>query len=63
MRCMAQWPGLFCAGRHSKCRARDWARALVDSMTVPEAATCYNGVEDPDDKNIPYTNINIGPGL
>ena len=41
-------------------RARDWARALVDSMTVPGAATCYNGVEDPNDKNIPYTNINIG---
>ena len=41
-------------------RARDWARALVDSMTVPGAATCYNGVEDPNDKNIPYSNINIG---
>jgi predicted acyl esterase len=41
-------------------RARDWARALVDSMTIPGAATCYNGVEDPNDKNIPYTNINIG---
>jgi hypothetical protein len=41
-------------------RARDWARALVDSMTMPGATTCYNGIEDPDDKNIPYTNINIG---
>ena len=41
-------------------RARDWAKALVDSMTVPGAATCFNGVEDPNDKNIPYTNINIG---
>lgn len=41
-------------------RARDWARALVDSMTIPGTATCYNGVEDPNDKNIPYTNINIG---
>lgn len=41
-------------------RARDWARALVDSMTIPGAATCYNGVEDPNDKNIPYSNINIG---
>ena len=41
-------------------RARDWARALVDSMTIAGTATCYNGVEDPDDKNIPYSNINIG---
>ena len=41
-------------------RARDWARALVDSMTITGTATCYNGVEDPDDKNIPYSNINIG---
>lgn len=41
-------------------RARDWAKALVDSMTVTGTATCFNGVEDPGDKNIPYSNINIG---
>jgi len=41
-------------------RARNWARALVDSMTIAGTATCYNGVEDPGDKDIPYTNINIG---
>ena len=41
-------------------RARDWARALVDSMTIPGSSTFVNGREDPNDKNIPYTNINIG---
>ena len=41
-------------------RARDWARALVDSMTVAGTATCFNGVEDLNDKNIPYSNIEIG---
>lgn len=42
-------------------RARDWARALVDSMTAnPAHPTYYNGIEDPGDRYIPYTNINIG---
>jgi predicted acyl esterase len=41
-------------------RARDWARALVDSMGVPGATTYANGIEDPSDKDIPYSNINIG---
>ncbi|HWB63069.1 MAG TPA: CocE/NonD family hydrolase [Chitinophagales bacterium] len=41
-------------------RAREWARALVDSMGVPGAATYANGVEDPNDKNVAYSNINIG---
>ncbi len=41
-------------------RGREWARALVDQMGTPGAATYVNGVEDPGDKDIPYTNINIG---
>jgi predicted acyl esterase len=41
-------------------RGREWARALVDDMTVPGASTYVNGVEDPDDKNIPFSNIQIG---
>jgi predicted acyl esterase len=41
-------------------RGRGWARALVDEMGTPGAATYVNGNEDPEDKNIPYTNINIG---
>ncbi|HRN94425.1 MAG: CocE/NonD family hydrolase [Chitinophagales bacterium] len=42
-------------------RARDWARSLVDSMTVnPAEPSYYNGIEDPGDRYIPYTNINIG---
>lgn len=41
-------------------RGRDWARALVDQMGTPGAATYANGIEDPGDKDIPYTNINIG---
>ena len=41
-------------------RGRDWARALVDQMGTVGAETYVNGNEDPDDKNIPYTNINIG---
>jgi predicted acyl esterase len=41
-------------------RARQWARALVDDMGTPGAATYVNGVEDPGDKDLPYSNINIG---
>jgi hypothetical protein len=41
-------------------RGRNWARALVDQMGTPGAATYANGVEDPGDKDIPYSNINIG---
>jgi hypothetical protein len=41
-------------------RGRDWARSLVDQMGVEGAATYVNGVEDPSDKDIPYSNINIG---
>jgi predicted acyl esterase len=42
-------------------RARDWARALVDKMTIdPSHPSYFNGIEDPDDRFIPYTNINIG---
>lgn len=41
-------------------RARNWARALVDSMGIAGQPTYANGVEDPDDKNIPYSNISIG---
>ncbi len=41
-------------------RGRDWARALVDQMGTPGAATYVNGIEDPGDKDIPYSNINIG---
>ncbi|MBK8658004.1 MAG: CocE/NonD family hydrolase [Bacteroidetes bacterium] len=41
-------------------RARDYARALVDDMEVPGSPKYGNGVEDPDDKNVPYSNINIG---
>jgi len=41
-------------------RGRDWARALVDQMGTPGAPTYVNGVEDPGDKDIPYSNINIG---
>lgn len=41
-------------------RARDWARALVDQMGTPGTDTYVNGNEDPNDKNIPYSNINIG---
>ena len=41
-------------------RGRDWARSLVDQMGTPGAATYVNGKEDPTDKDIPYTNINIG---
>jgi hypothetical protein len=41
-------------------RGRDWARALVDSMGTPGAATYVNGVEDPGDRNLPYSNVNIG---
>jgi predicted acyl esterase len=41
-------------------RARDWARSLVDSMGVPGTPTYVNGVEDPGDKDLPYSNINIG---
>lgn len=41
-------------------RARDWARALVDSMGKPGYPTSFNGKEDPGDRNLPYSNINIG---
>ncbi len=41
-------------------RARDWARALVDQMGTPGAPTYVNGVEDPGDRELPYSNINIG---
>ncbi|MFN8287358.1 MAG: CocE/NonD family hydrolase [Chitinophagales bacterium] len=41
-------------------RGRDWARALVDSMGYAGSATYVNGVEDPGDRFIPYTNIEIG---
>lgn len=41
-------------------RGREWARALVDQMGVVGAATYANGVEDPGDKDIPYTNIETG---
>jgi hypothetical protein len=41
-------------------RARDWARALVDQMGTPGAPTYVNGVEDPGDRDLPYSNINIG---
>ncbi|HLP18806.1 MAG TPA: CocE/NonD family hydrolase, partial [Chitinophagales bacterium] len=41
-------------------RGREWARALVDQMGTPGAATYVNGNEDPGDADIPYTNINIG---
>lgn len=41
-------------------RGRDWARALVDSMGYPGTATYVNGVEDPTDKDLPFTNIEIG---
>lgn len=41
-------------------RGREWARSLVDQMGVPGAPTYANGVEDPGDKDIPYSNINIG---
>ncbi len=41
-------------------RGRDWARSLVDQMGVAGAPTYANGVEDPGDKDIPYSNINIG---
>ncbi len=41
-------------------RARDWARALVDDMGTPGTDTYVNGVEDPGDKDIPYSNIEIG---
>ncbi len=42
-------------------RARDWARGLVDSMSInPNHPTYFNGEEDLTDRYIPYTNINIG---
>lgn len=41
-------------------RGRDWARALVDQMGTPGADTYVNGKEDVGDKDIPYSNINIG---
>jgi len=41
-------------------RGRDWARSLVDQMGTPGTATYVNGVEDPGDSDIPYSNINIG---
>lgn len=41
-------------------RARDYARALVDEMGTPGAATYVNGNEDPGDPDLPYSNINIG---
>ncbi|MCS6819072.1 MAG: CocE/NonD family hydrolase, partial [Chitinophagales bacterium] len=42
-------------------RARDWARALVDKMSIdPSHPSYYNGIEDPEDRFIPYSNINIG---
>lgn len=41
-------------------RGRDWARALVDQMGTPGAATYVNGNEDPGDADLPYSNINIG---
>jgi predicted acyl esterase len=41
-------------------RGREWARALVDQMGTPGAPTYVNGKEDPTDKDIPYSNINIG---
>lgn len=41
-------------------RGRDWARALVDQMGTEGAATYVNGIEDPGDKDLPFSNINIG---
>lgn len=42
-------------------RARDWARSLVDKMTIdPSHPSYFNGIEDSADRYIPYTNINIG---
>lgn len=41
-------------------RGRDWARSLVDQMGTPGTSTYVNGVEDPGDSDIPYSNINIG---
>jgi len=41
-------------------RGRDWARALVDQMGTPGTPTYVNGIEDPGDKDLPYSNINIG---
>ncbi|MBP6731405.1 MAG: CocE/NonD family hydrolase [Chitinophagales bacterium] len=41
-------------------RGRNWARSLVDQMGTAGAPTYANGVEDPGDKDIPYSNINIG---
>lgn len=41
-------------------RARDYARALVDEMGVAGAETYADGREDPQDVDVPYSNINIG---
>ncbi|MCW5906538.1 MAG: CocE/NonD family hydrolase [Chitinophagales bacterium] len=41
-------------------RGRDYARALVDEMGVPGAATYGNGVEEKADTEIPFTNIETG---
>jgi putative CocE/NonD family hydrolase len=41
-------------------RGRDYARALVDEMGVPGSATYGNGVETEADRNLPFTNIEIG---
>lgn len=41
-------------------RGRDYARSLVDQMGVVGAATYGNGVEEPADRDLPFSNIETG---